>query len=72
MAVFFRLRVSVPMSTSLTSVSHVVAAEEVVFCDLGEGVALLHLGTGTYYTLNDTGSLVWEFIQAPKTLSETL
>src|SRR5438477_9116302 len=37
-----------------------------VWCDLGAEAAVLHLGSGLYYGLNDVGARVWELIQEPR------
>ena len=36
-----------------------------VWCDLGTEAAVLHLGSGLYYGLNDLGARVWALIQEP-------
>ena len=47
-----------------------VAVRDQVSCDLAGEVAVLHLGTGVYYTLNRTGARLWEALQEPRTLSD--
>jgi hypothetical protein len=37
----------------------------------GEAV-LLHLARGTYFTLNDTGSLLWELLERERCVGELL
>lgn len=43
------------------------ANEDVVVCDLGEGLALLNLETSTYYSLNAVAAAAWEALQRPIT-----
>lgn len=42
---------------------HAVAAD-VVSAVLDDGVVVLHLGTKRYYSLNETGALVWQLLEA--------
>lgn len=42
----------------------IIASPEVVSCELGEGIALLHLKKNVYFSLNAVGAEVWEFIQS--------
>jgi hypothetical protein len=39
------------------------ADADVVSCGLGDGVALLHMGSSTYYSLNAVGAAVWSLLQ---------
>jgi len=45
--------------------SRVVAGPDQVSCDLGGEAAILHLTSGTYYSLNPTGARVWAFLSQP-------
>lgn len=42
--------------------------EEVVACDLDDGRALLDLRKSKYYKLNNTGALVWEWLEEGATI----
>src|SRR2546425_3216530 len=50
---------------TLDLASRVVAGPDQVSCDLGGEAAILHLTSGTYYSLNPTGARVWTFLSAP-------
>jgi len=41
-----------------------------ISCDLGDEVAILHLGSGLYYGLNGVGARVWALIQEPRSISD--
>jgi hypothetical protein len=43
----------------------IVAAADQVSCDLAGDTAILHLKSGTYYSLNRLGSYIWNIIQEP-------
>jgi hypothetical protein len=45
----------------------VVAAKDLVSCDLAGETALLHFKSGIYYGLDPVGTFVWNLIQAPTT-----
>ena len=42
-----------------------VASKDQVSCKLGEDAAILHLGSGVYYSLNPVGARVWALLQEP-------
>ena len=48
----------------------VVATGEAVACEFGAGLALLHLKSNVYYSLNSVGAYIWELIQEPKPIAE--
>ena len=48
-----------------TSRSVVVASKEQVSCKLGDDAAILHIGSGVYYSLNPVGARVWALMQEP-------
>ena len=43
----------------------IVASRDQVSCKLGEEAAILHLGSGIYYSLNPVGTRVWALLQEP-------
>ena len=50
--------------------STVTIAEGVVSCDLSGDTALLHVPSGTYFTMNRVGTKVWSLIQHPRPARE--
>lgn len=62
---------SLPMTEDRAPVSlSLKASPEVVACEFGEGIALLHLKSNVYYSLNSVGADIWEFIQSPSSKDE--
>lgn len=49
--------------------SLVVVSQDQVSSDLAGESVILNLKNGTYYGLNELGSVIWEFIQEPKTVT---
>jgi Coenzyme PQQ synthesis protein D (PqqD) len=43
----------------------VLASKDQVSCTLGDETAILHLGSGVYYSLNPVGTRVWALLQEP-------
>lgn len=58
------------MKNTVSADSRVVASEGQVSSDLGGEVAILGLGAGAYYGLDEVGGRVWSLIQEPRGLSE--
>ncbi len=61
------------MSTSGALISQdslVVVSQDQVSSDLAGESVILNLKNGTYYGLNELGSVIWEFIQQPKTVAD--
>ena len=54
----------------LTMDAVVVAAQDVVSCDLAGDTAILHLGSGTYFTLNAVATTVWHALQEPARVAD--
>jgi len=48
----------------------VVATKEAVACEFGAGLALLHLKSNVYYSLNGVGAFIWEQIQEPRSIAD--
>ena len=46
----------------------VVSSGDAVACEFGDGLALLHLKSNIYYSLNGVGAYIWELIQEPRSL----
>ncbi|RRI01146.1 PqqD family protein [Mesorhizobium tamadayense] len=46
----------------------VVATDDAVACEFGNGLALLHLRSNIYYSLNGVGAYIWELIQEPRSI----
>jgi len=53
---------------SLSSV--VVVAEDQLSTDLDGEAVTLALKSGRYYSLNDTGTRIWNLVQEPRTVNE--
>ncbi len=58
------------MKNAVTERSTVVVAENQVSSDLGKEVAILNLGAGMYYGLNEVGARIWELVQVPRTVEQ--
>lgn len=55
----------------LTNDQRATPHAEVICTELKNGEAvLLHLGTHTYFTLNQTGSLIWSFLEKKQSVAE--
>ena len=54
----------------VSSASTIIAIKEQVSSNLGEESVILDPSSGSYYGLNDVGSLIWTLIQEPKKVSE--
>ena len=50
--------------------STVVAVQDQVSADLGGEVAILQLGSGVYYGLDEVGARIWSLIQEPRRVSQ--
>ncbi|AZO60057.1 MAG: PqqD family peptide modification chaperone [Mesorhizobium sp.] len=48
----------------------VVASGDAVACEFGNGLALLHLKSNIYYSLNGVGACIWELIQEPRPIPD--
>lgn len=47
-----------------------VANDSVFSSQVGDEIALMNQETSKYFTLNNTGALIWEVLQTPSTLPE--
>ncbi len=56
----------------ITKDSIVVAVRAQVSTDLGGEVAILHLTSGVYYSLNEVGARVWDLIQESRSVGNVL
>jgi Coenzyme PQQ synthesis protein D (PqqD) len=56
--------------TLISQDSIVVVSQDQVSSDLAGESVILNLKNGTYYGLNELGSVIWEFIQEPKTVAD--
>ena len=54
----------------ITKMDRVVVTQEQVATDLGDGLAILHLESGVYYSLNKIGARIWQLIQEPQLVHE--
>jgi hypothetical protein len=48
----------------------IAADPEVVACPFGDGLALLDLRSGQYFTTNSVGSFVWSRIEHPTSVAD--
>ena len=56
------------MTDPVTPSSTIVAAKGQISTDLGGESVILGLSSGKYYSLNDSGSLIWNLIRDPTTV----
>jgi len=61
-----------PVEPVLTDAVRLRIPPEVVSQKLGADVVLLHLGTGVYWSLNETGAAIWEALQQHGKIPETV
>lgn len=54
----------------LTKDMVVVATSRMVAADVGEGVVILHLESGSYFTLENVAARVWTLIKEPIAVGE--
>ena len=52
------------VTTLFTPETVLVAARDQVSCDLAGEAAILHLGSGMYYSLDRVGARVWSLVQS--------
>ena len=53
------------VTTLFTPETVLVAARDQVSCDLAGEAAILHLGSGMYYSLDRVGARAWSLVQSP-------
>ena len=58
------------MSETLSTRSTVVAVKDQVSSEIGGEAVILHLGSGTYYGLDEVGNRIWDMIQEPRSVEE--
>ena len=58
------------MKNAVSESSTVGAVKHQVSSDLGGEVAILDLGAGMYYGLDEVGARVWELVQEPRRVAE--
>ena len=54
----------------MTPETYLIAKSDMIDCDIGGDRALLHLGTNTYFTVNETASEIWMALSEPRTLDQ--
>ncbi len=54
----------------MNSVARIRASADVLFSDLGDGVALFDVRSGIYFNLNGSAGIVWLYIEEPRTKAE--
>ena len=45
-------------------------ADEIMACELDEGLAVLHQASGTFYVLGELESFIWNLLSRPATSAE--
>ncbi len=58
------------MSPNLSGRSVVVAAKDLLSCDLAGEAAILNTKSGVYYGLDPVGARIWNLIQQPRRVDE--
>jgi Coenzyme PQQ synthesis protein D (PqqD) len=58
------------MTNGLPPAATVVAIAQQASADLDDEAAILNLNTGVYFSLNEVGAWVWQFIQTPRSVGE--
>jgi len=58
------------VTPQLKATSILVAAKEHISSKLGDGIVMLGLRSGFYYSLNASGAKIWEMVQSPRSISE--
>ena len=56
----------------ITKESVVTAVPDQVSTDLGGEVAILHLTSGIYFSLNEIGARIWQMLQEPRPVNDIL
>ena len=59
-----------PMSSTISDRSVVVAAKDQVSCDLAGEAAILNIKSGVYYGLDPVGARIWTLMQEPRAVAE--
>src|ERR1700676_3090279 len=59
-----------PMISTLSDRSVVVAAKDQVSCDLAGEAAILNIKSGVYYGLDPVGARIWSLMQEPRAVEE--
>ena len=58
------------MESVISDVAVVVASKEQFSCPLGDDTVILDVNAGLYFSLDNVGAMVWQFIQQPRTVRE--
>ncbi|HJU89312.1 MAG TPA: PqqD family peptide modification chaperone [Gemmatimonadaceae bacterium] len=56
----------------IADASIAVVARNQVSSDLGGEAVILHLASGTYYSLNEVGATIWNLLQQPRRVRQIL
>lgn len=56
----------------MTNSTRVVSSPDTITSQLDSDLVILFLPTSRYYTLNRTAALVWNYIQSPQSLADTV
>jgi hypothetical protein len=58
------------METVISDQALIVATKDQSSCPLGDDTVILDLKAGLYFSLNNVGAMIWQFIQQPKSVKE--
>ena len=59
-----------PEDRVMSDLTRVFTAQNQVWTDLGNEIAILNLDSGIYYGLNEVGAEIWNFISEPRTVRQ--
>ena len=58
------------MAQTLSPDAVLRASNGVMACELGEGLALLHHDSGTFFMLDEVGAFIWNMLERPATTDQ--
>ena len=58
------------MERVISDTAVVVASKEQFSCPLGDDTVILDVNAGLYFSLDNVGAMVWQFIQQPRTVRD--
>ncbi len=58
------------MTSSVARDNLIIATKDVISCDLNGEAVIMHLPSETYFGLDPTGAVIWNFIQEGRTFDD--
>lgn len=58
------------MGRNITASCALRAVEDVMACEFGDGLAVLHHDSGAFFVLDDVGAFIWRLLEQPHTPSQ--